>query len=135
VQIIRVNEQVPVKIGEVTFWLSPLRYQEKSELLRHYKMKQGEERVDNTAYAFQAVKMSLKEIEGVKLVDGSPFVLEFDERGHLTDDCLENVLLLNGQAALLFKATEAVIYQDSESILKEPGLSVDFSKARAVKKK
>lgn len=131
--VYRLTDRIPVKIGELTFWLAPLSASQKSELLSLVTIKEGEERVKPMEVALRCVSMSLKKLEGdVKTSDGEPYELSFDPNGNLTRECAEEVFGLDGSEKMLLVCKEFAFNE-----LKDPkldGVTVDFSKVQSVKK-
>lgn len=85
--IYRKEDRVKVKIGSLTVKLSPLSYREKAEAQNLIMSKNPTASMDGSIYA---VKCAVKEIEGLKLPDGSAYELEF-ENGMLTDECIDDL--------------------------------------------
>lgn len=132
--ILRIGDRVPVKIGEVTFWLTPLTQAQKTELLAYFKQKSGEEVVDKQAYAHRAARMAIKAVEGLKLIDNSEYQLTFDENEELTQECLEELLGLQGSQSML-SACDRFVFQGVEGTSELEGVTIDLSKAKSLKKK
>lgn len=130
--IYRLTDRIPVRIGELTFWLAPLSASQKSELLSLVTVKEGEERVPPMEVAIRTVAMSVKKIEGVTTADGDPYELQFDPNGNLARECVEEIFGLDGAEKMLL-ACKHFAFQE----LKDPkleGVEVDFSKVQTVKK-
>lgn len=98
--IYRMSDRIPVKLGELTFWIAPLSVDAKGRLLTFSKRVSGEERDVAMEGAAAALKLSVKGVDGLKLADGSPYECEFDEQGNLTDDCVSELMQLDCAAPL-----------------------------------
>lgn len=86
-KILKNTDRVSVKIDTVTLKLSPLTFQQKSEV-QGFMM---EATKGNTQAGLEgarlAVKYSVKDMLGVTDIDGEKYNLELGEDGCLTDEC------------------------------------------------
>lgn len=87
----KITDRIKVKIGEITFHLSPLSWDQKQDILSETKMVEGSGKNRNSTY--KCLKYAVKDIEGVTLEDGSPYTLKL-ENGILSDECVEDLLNL-----------------------------------------
>lgn len=87
----KTTDKIQVRIGEITFYLSPLSWDQKQDILSDAKMVDGKTSNRNSTY--KCLKYAVKGIEGVTLADGSPYVLTMDN-GVLSDECIEDILNL-----------------------------------------
>lgn len=133
ITIFRPTDRIPVKIGEVTYWLAPLTASEKQELYASFRTKGGEETMDREAYARTAIKLSLKKVEGVNNPDGTPFEVETDDRGYLTELSLDDVLCLPDDIRLA-ACIDRLTYKPQD-LLNLDGVEVDLKRVQSVKKK
>lgn len=93
-RIYRTSDRIPVRIDDIEVKLSPLSRHQKAEVT---KLISGFSRGDITSTqegVVLAIRMSLKEIKGVEYSDGTPYKLEFDEEGLITEECIEELLNL-----------------------------------------
>ena len=85
------KDRISLKIGKVTFKLAPMTYLHKQELAQCTRLVSGEEHFDLLLAQSIYIKYSLKEVDGLKLYDGSKYELEF-EGDYLTDGCVSEIL-------------------------------------------
>lgn len=130
--IYRPTDQIPVKIGEVTFWLSPLSHSQRQEILALTVVKAGEERTRPMEMAQLTLSISLRKIVGVNDADGSPYELEFDENGRVTLDCINDIFTLDGADNLIRVSGKFAMNEISDPKLE--GVVVDFSQVKTLKK-
>lgn len=93
--VYRTTDRVPLKIGKLTLWVSPLSALQKAEVLSHTKIISGVEVADNSKMALYALKHCVKKIDGLngtKYADGSKLELSFEDDGSLDDDSLTAVM-------------------------------------------
>lgn len=163
--IYRLSDKVPVKIGGLTFWLSPLSVDQKARLAHLTRRVSGVDEEDTLRYAHLALKLSLKGLDGAQDSSGSEYSLSFDPEGCLTDECASEVLQLDGYDKLIalcrawaqsgVRTPEAMRedylgrikeqyeagllseaqYNGAMSIYQFDGVEVDLSKVQSVKKK
>ena len=131
--IYRVTDRIPVKIGGVTFWVAPLSWRHKSQILSMYKVKAGEELVDPMGIAMMTLKFSLKEVEGVAYADGSSFTLHMTEDDTVSDESLSEVMQLDGIDKLVTVCSQFALKDLSDPKL--DGVVVDMSGIKSCKKK
>lgn len=98
--VYRPTDRIPVRIGEATFWVSPVTYQRKMEIASKTKMAGGVEVPDRLAVAELSVRASVKRVDGVALSDGSPLELHFDG-DLLTDESFSMLMQLTGRELLV----------------------------------
>jgi hypothetical protein len=87
----KITDKIKVKIGEIAFWVSPLSWDQKQDILSDAKMNDG--KVSNRNSTYKCIKYAVKDIEGVVLSDGSPYTLKL-ENGVLSDESVEEILNL-----------------------------------------
>ena len=130
-KIFRVTDRIPVKIGELTFWLSPLKWEHKIAVSNAIQLKSGDTHI-TTMQAKTTIKYSVKAVDGIQNHDGTPLVLDLDESGALTDDSVEDLLQLE-QFPVLVKQALTWLNGPSDTVL--DGVSVDFGATQSTKKK
>ncbi|TXH09496.1 MAG: hypothetical protein E6R04_07975 [Spirochaetes bacterium] len=97
--VYRPSDRIAVKVGELTVWISPLSYEEKTNLLSTTKMVGGKAVSDAGKMSYLTLKYSIKKVEGLescKFADGSPCTMEFGADGYPTDESLETLLAIFG---------------------------------------
>ena len=89
--ILRNTDRVPCKIGDMTLWVSPLTWGEKSSLLRYSSMQGGEVKIDDSKMLLETLRLSIKKVDGFKgtFSDGSNATLDLDDKGILTQEAIE----------------------------------------------
>lgn len=132
-KVYRLTDRIPAKIGEITFWLSPLSAFQKLELIELARVTGGESQIDAMQLAAKTIKYSLKAIDGLECFDGSKYELAFDDAGNLTDDCVGEILLLQFSPKLTEVAAQLIHREIDE--LKAEGVEIDLSQTKSVKKK
>jgi acylphosphatase len=86
-KILRATDKVKVKIGTISFTVSPLKQAQKLELTGMVKaVKDGGEVADIQARLSYVVKHCVKGVEGVLDFDDKPINVAFDDTGALTED-------------------------------------------------
>jgi hypothetical protein len=86
--VYRVNDTFDVKIGDVTFSISPLNYKVKADMQSYVIAGKVMDA------AVTALKSSVKKVSGLKLPDGSEYELSFNDNGTLKDECIDDLLNL-----------------------------------------
>jgi len=130
--IYKSTDRIPVKIGELTFWLSPMKWGHKQEIIALITQKGGQEHSDATKQAFLTMKYSVKSVDGLKNADGSEYTLETDHDGILTDEATNELFQLD-QMPLLTSVAAQWIQRVREIEL--DGVTVDFGAVKSSKKK
>jgi hypothetical protein len=103
--IYRLTDRIPCKIGELTFWLSPLSHEQKVNLLECKKMEGGQEVVDNVRRARLAMKYGIKEVEGVSCADGTPYRPDMDTDGTLSWAAVDEISELGSLTEIIQAST------------------------------
>lgn len=98
-KVFRTTDRIPLKIDTLTFWISPLSYHQKAEILSQVVSISGEEKQNYGKMVFLSVKFAVKKVEGLEDSDGKPYRLEFDGEV-LSDDSVNDLLQLDCQAKL-----------------------------------
>lgn len=93
--IYRLTDRIPVKIAKLTFWIAPLSFEQKSNLLDCKKMEAGKEVVDGGKRAKLALQYAIKKVDGLKCSDGTDYALKMDEAGNLSDESVDELSGLN----------------------------------------
>ena len=130
--IYRLTDRIPIQIGEIRFWVSPLSYEQKIRLSELTKLKGGKEVIDQPRVVAHCLKFSLKEVEGLTLADGSPYVLEFDPDGSLSDASVSELLQME-KAPKLMDAVASLANEIKEWSI--PGVKIDLKSVRPAAKK
>jgi hypothetical protein len=129
--IYRLTDRIPVEIGEVKFWLSPLSYSQKVVLAELYQMKAGVEHQDTHRAVLLSIKYSVKGVEGIKQSDGSDYALSFDADGTLSDQCVQELLGID-QAKQLVDACQYLSLVIKEHQIE--GVRIDLAGVKDSKK-
>lgn len=88
--------------------------------------------MDRVAAALLLIKFSVREVEGITNIDGTPYVLQFDNEGNLTDGCADVLFQLETSKKLVDAAS--VILNKIEDFEQE-GVKLDLKRAKIVSKK
>lgn len=131
--VYKTTDRIPLKFGEIKVWISPLSFEQKTNILAATKMKSGVEVSDPSKQTFLSLKYGVKEIEGLKNPDGSDYRLELDENGVLTDECLSDLIDLE----YFPKLSEICIklINGVKALDKIEGVEVDLTQVKSTKKK
>lgn len=133
-KIYRSSDRIPVKIEGVTFWLAPLSYEHRTELLTFAsKAQEVKVEADLLQLAKNTVRYSLKAIDGVEQGDGTPFALQFDERGIMSESCFDDLMQLEFLPDLI-KVAGAWAMKGVSEISDIPGVVIDFANVKSLKK-
>lgn len=116
ITIYRPTDRVPVKIGDVTVFISPLTPQRKAELIRLTsdltpRLKSEDKAVQANAInesTMATLKYAVKGIEapGYSFPDGSPITLSVEPDGTLSEDGLSVLFAILEQSKLMLIASK-----------------------------
>lgn len=96
--ILRTTERVPCKLGDITVWVSPLSWEQKTSLYKHRIQNSGEVTEEQTKMIMDTLKLSVKRVDGInkcKFSDGSQVTLEWVD-GKLTNESIEILISVLG---------------------------------------
>ena len=131
--VYKITDRIPLKIGDATFWVAPLSWADRSELLSCYQTKSGEETHEPLKIGMLTLKMSIKEVDGVQYSDGTEFGCELDDRGRLTDDCVSELCQLDCVDKLVTVCSKLAMNGPAKMDL--DGVEINFSNVKSAKKK
>lgn len=90
--IYRKNDLISLEIGDLVFKIKPLNYLDRVEIMSCLHNSSGTI-VENAGKAsYLTIKYAVKKLEGASTIDGTPYELEFDESGNITDDAISDIL-------------------------------------------
>jgi len=98
-KVYRTSDRIPIKMAGLTFWISPLTYAQKAEILAQVSMSGGEEKQNFGRMVFLSVKYAIKKVEGLEDSDGNPYEVQF-EGDSITDESVNDLLQLDCQPKL-----------------------------------
>lgn len=130
--VYKMSDRIPIEIGEIKLWVSPLSYGQKMELASCSTMVSGEQKIDGQKFATLLIKFSIKEVEGITNFDGTPYELSFDKDGTLSQDCLDELLQIEQSAAILRAATHLFTSMTDYDL---DGVKIDMKQIKNVSKK
>jgi len=90
-KVLRMSNRARLSIKDVVFIWGPLSELHRNEVRTATRVKQGVEVTDIYRANTLLLKYTIKGLEGVEDYHGNPYELEFDENGHLTDDCVSEI--------------------------------------------
>lgn len=95
------TDRITYAIGDIKVKVSPMTLHTKLELTK--LMRNAEDgSLDSIMNAsIYALKSCIKGLSGVENQDGSPYELQFDDNGSLTDDCVEELLNLEESSLMI----------------------------------
>lgn len=131
--IYRLTDRLPVKIGEITFWISPMSLEQRGRIAETVTTQAGNEREWALKAASLYIKYSVKAVDGLKLYDGSDYQVELDEDGTLSAQCVDEITQVAGSEKLVTLVNKVAFHDMGES--KIDGVEVDFSRIKSVPKK
>lgn len=134
--IYKTTDRVPLKIGKLTVWISPLSALQKTEILSCTKLRAGVDIVDVSKMALLTIKHSVKKLDGlngVKYADGSKVDLSFNDEGSLDDDSLTTLLQIIDYPKIT--AVAAQLLANGIDSIDIPGVKVDAGGVVHSKKK
>jgi len=118
-------------IGDVTFTIKPLEWQERLDLGQYINQKHGKTVVDKHSYTKKLISVCVKDVKGITDQHGAKYTLSLNSStGYLTDECVSELWQLNFLPEFLEKAI--VI---ARSLVQDPKSKVKALKKRASKKK
>ena len=129
--IFKTTDRVPVKIADVTFWISPLTLDQRRQINDLTKLSGGAEKVDGFSAAEYYVKFGVKSIDGLTLADGSAYQCAYGEDGTLDDATLGDIFQLGCFSQLITACTNL----SAIAANKIEGVSIDLKAVKASKKK
>lgn len=103
-KIMRTTDRMQLTIGDIIFKIAPLSKEQKQELSNCTFINKGQDVYDLAQAQFLYVKYGLKGISGVTDYQDKEYKLVFDDNGHLTDDCANEVLSLEAKSELMMAA-------------------------------
>lgn len=130
--IYKISDRIPVEVGGLKFWLSPLTYAQRIEIADATKMQSGVEIADTRLIAFLSIKFSVKEVEGLKNADGSDYILSVDSNGSLSDECVSDLMNLD-LCPKIVSAASALMREIKEHEIE--GVKIDLKGVKDSKKK
>lgn len=128
-KIYKTTDQIPVKIEGLTFLLSPLSFEQKTEI---QALAVSADFKESMRAAKLAVKYSVKDVQGIE-----DFEVENDELG-LSEECLDNLFNLPQNETLAFACLNLIKSFPKEFINPHTGeklQGVDIVKVNSRKKK
>lgn len=123
-KIYKTSDRLPVKIGDITFKVSPLTFQQRSEInacITHANRELDFAKMAQST--FLAVKYAIKEISTIATFEGESFELKFDEDGTLCEETCNDLLNLEISPELSAFATN-LLAGVPDKILDEDGKPV-----------
>jgi hypothetical protein len=94
ITVYRNTDRINLRINDVNFILKPLSYREKSIISGAITNTGGEQRQNAINGLTSIMKFSIKGVEGINYLDGTPLALEFDDDGYLKDSSIDELLNL-----------------------------------------
>ncbi len=138
-KIYKLSDRIKIKINEVTVSISPLSFQQKSEIQGHMLEAAKGDLARGMEGARLAIKYAIKDIEGFEDSEGEKYKLEM-ENNILSDEDSENLLnteMSNEIASVCLAFLSSVPSEIIDANTGEPmeGVEVILPKSKAQKKK
>lgn len=104
----RVKDRIPLKISDLTFFVSPLKYSQKCEVqaLMDKAVRDGDMKAAQDA-AFKVVQFAVKEVQGLVNSDGTTYVLEMN--GDMLSEVAVDDLMNMQQSTKIAQACASLI--------------------------
>lgn len=122
-KIYPINARIPIRVGDVTFHVSPLSLAGRMQLGEYIMRRGGAEMRYDMAYAMKCLQLCIKKIEGVEALDGKPYEIRFDDQGFMTDESLEEIQQVLGSAQVASVVSSLIGNMADPNL---PGVKVDF---------
>ena len=127
------TDRIPVKIEDVTFWISPLKQLEKLKLAEISIKAKGAVEIEDKYEALRGyIRYSVKDVEGLTRPNGKPYKVTLDKDGYLTDASVDALMTL-GISDQLITASSALYANTPINQIK--GVEIDLKSIKYVKKK
>ena len=123
---------IPIKIQDVTFWITPLNQEQKLKIIDSAINDNGEKLVDVAKQGTMAMRLCIKEVEGLETSDGKPYKLKFDKTGELSVETINDLLSLHFCQQALVACYQLMINPQSIDV---KGVDVDLGRVKPLKKK
>lgn len=124
------NQLIKVQIEDASFWITPLTWQQRQEIMTFKRTVAGVPEVDTLSMAKLSLKFGLKKAKGLLNPDGSEFELDFSDDGKLSDEHCD--LLLNSSVqihAMALKLSHGIVLKSHD------GVTVTYEGEESKKKK
>jgi len=90
-RIYKTTDKIEVKIDGISFFLSPLSYQQKLSLQMDMNKASNGDLTSAMDAVIKALKMSIKDVKGLKDSEGD-YKLSFEDNGEISDSCIDDLL-------------------------------------------
>ena len=132
------SDRIPVRMGDVVIYISPLTHGQKIAVNSANTIRAGKEVIDGIKMAFLAIKFAVKGIEGIIDITGNKYELKFTPEGVLEDSCVDDLMGLDHAedlAVICVKLIDGI--GAAKQIAKSKGLSaqIDLPEPKVTKKK
>jgi hypothetical protein len=92
-KIAKLTDRFLIKLGDISTTIAPLSGRQKIEMTSLIKQDTcGKFFIDKPAQELFLIKHSIKEVTGLKDLDGNDYRLDFAHDGSLSDECAEELL-------------------------------------------
>lgn len=124
-KIYPITARIPIKVGDVTFWVAPLTHEGRLELTQFIVRSGGAEYKADLKYCMKCLQLSLKKIEGITWYDDTEYQLRFDDNGIILDECMNEISQFLGSASAAMAASSLLGSMEDPKL---PGVEVAFDK-------
>lgn len=133
-KVFRTSDKISVKIDDIVVKISPLSYEQKSDI---QSLLISGNPLSVVEAAKQSIRYAVKEVSGVEDADGSPYKLEF-ENGYLSDSCIDDLLNIDPDDKLSLVCTSLLQgipkgFVDPQTGKPIEGISIERPKSRKKK--
>lgn len=91
--VLQDTDRIPVTIDDVTFWIRPLSWHQKMDIMSEDSVTKGDFK-NGRQTTIKAIKYAIKNVSGLVTIDDEPYELKFDPDGLLTNECVDELLNL-----------------------------------------
>lgn len=94
-KVFKRSDRIAVKVGDLTFKLAPMTIDQKTECQQAFL--KGNSKADLkelTKGIILSLKYSVKSVDGLVDANDEPYKVSLDDKGNLTDECIDDLLNL-----------------------------------------
>ncbi len=99
-RIYRLSDRIPIKIDSITITVSPLSFDQKTEL-QSIMMQARQDPMYAVKGARLAIKYAVKSVSGIEDMHGENYQPSFEETGILTDESVDDLMNLEENSKLI----------------------------------
>lgn len=134
--IYKATDRIPVVIGEVKLFISPLSGKQRAEILSYTKMKGGEEVTDLQKMCIETLRFCIKGMEAPHVLDilGKQYQFTFEDNGNLDEQSVDALFQIVEGEKLIQVASEMISKRSPKDFV-VPGVTIELENVFTDKKK